>query len=94
MENQVATWKGKAQTQRRLWVGRQIAWIIYKNFRTSGENEAILDFGELLKVELNNDNMQPFDNRWDEVLPGMTGRLGENILGRQDRLQLNNSDEL
>ena len=47
-----------------------------------------------MKVELNNDNMQPFDNRWDEVLPGMTGRLGENILGRQDRLQLNNSDEL
>ena len=57
--------------------------------RTSGQVAKVkpyLDFGELMKVELNNDKMQPFDDRWDEVLSGMTERLGENILGRQDRL--------
>ena len=49
--------------------------MVYKNLRPSGESEVIFDFGELMKVERNNDNMQPFDKRPDEVLSGMTERL-------------------
>ena len=45
---------------------RHIAWLIYKNSRISGESEAILDLGDLLKVELKNDNVLAFDTKWDE----------------------------
>ena len=60
-KKQVATEAGTAQTQRRFLIGCQIAWVIYKNFRINGESEAILDFGDLMKVELTNDNLQSLD---------------------------------
>ena len=34
--------------------------------RPSGDNEAILDFRGLSKVQLKNDNVQAFDAKWDE----------------------------
>ena len=52
---------GTAETQRRFLIGCQIAWVIYKNFRIDGESEAILDFGDLTKVMLTNDDLQFLD---------------------------------
>ena len=42
--------------------------MVYKNCRISGEREVILDFGELMKVQLKNDRVQSCDTRWDEVV--------------------------
>ena len=42
--------------------------LVYNNFRICGEVEAICGFCDLLKVELENDNVQAFDPKWDEVV--------------------------
>ena len=57
----VATEERKVQTQRRFLIGCQIALVKNKNFRINGESEAIFDFGDLMKVELANDNLQSLD---------------------------------
>ena len=48
--------------------------MIYDFFEISGDNEAILDFRDLLKVQSKNDNVQAFDTKWDEVLSAVTDR--------------------
>ena len=46
------TSKGRiAQEHRRLLTRRQSAWMVCKTFRVGGENEAMLDFGELKKLK-------------------------------------------
>ena len=50
--------KGKEQQQGNFLTGRQIARMICKNFRIIGESEAILEVGELMKVQINNDNQR------------------------------------
>ena len=71
--------KGKAQQQGNFLTGRQIARMICKNFRIIGESEAILEVGELMKVQIINDNAQSVDTRSDEVLSAFTERLGEHM---------------
>ena len=51
-EKQVATEEGRALKKGRCLTRRQITWMRYKNNTNSGQSEAILDFGELMKVEL------------------------------------------
>ena len=48
-----------------LWCGsgKQIARVIYDFFKMSGDNEAILDFRDLPKVQLKNDNV-PRTSAW------------------------------
>ena len=53
--------------------------MICKNFRIIGESEAILEVGELMKVQINSDNAQSVDTRSDEVLSAFTERLGEHM---------------
>ena len=45
-KKQVATAEGK-ETEKKSLTGTQIAWMIYDLFKTSGDNEAILDFRDL-----------------------------------------------
>ena len=73
-KNQVTTAEGKAQSEKKSFTGRQIAWMIYDFFRISGDNEAILDCGNLSTVQLMNDNVQAFDTKWCEVFSAVTDR--------------------
>ena len=59
----------KLKEQQDIWLlkGRHIAWMIHDNFKISGTGEALLDFNDLLRVDLKYDNLQGFDTRWDEV---------------------------
>ena len=63
---QVTTAEGKSQSEKRSLTGRQIAWMIYDFCKISSNNEAILDFGDILTVQSRNDNVQAFDTEWDE----------------------------
>ena len=38
------------------------------SFKISGTGEALVDFNDLLRVQLKNDNVQGFDTKLDEVL--------------------------
>ena len=71
-ERSVQTEESEAQKKGGYLTGRQIAWLIHKNFKFSGESEVILDLCDLLKVELKNDNVQAFDTKWDEVKSSMS----------------------
>ena len=62
----------KAQQDNRFLKGRQIAYMICDNFKISGTDEALLDFNDLLRVQLENDNLPGVDAKWDEVSLSMT----------------------
>ena len=48
----------EAQQDNRFLKRRQTAFLICVNFNISGTGEALLDFNELLRVQLMNDNVQ------------------------------------
>ena len=54
--------------------------MIYDNFKISGTGEALLDFNDLPRMQLKNDNLQCFDIKCDEVLLSMTKMPEECIL--------------
>ena len=58
----------KAQKEDRFLRGRQVAFMIYDNFRATGAHDSVLDWADLFSVTLRDDNVQEFDTRWDEVL--------------------------
>ena len=53
----------KAQQDNRFLKGRQIANMIHDYFKISGTGEALLEFNDLLRVQLKNDNVQGFDTK-------------------------------
>ena len=50
-KKQVTAAEGKPQSEKRSLTGRQIAWMICDLYDMSGDNEAILDFRYLTKVQ-------------------------------------------
>ena len=54
----------KAQKEDRFLRGRQIAFMIYDNFRVTGAYGSVLDYADLFSITLRNDNVQEFDTRW------------------------------
>ena len=57
----------KVQKEHRFIRGRQIAYMIYDNFRVTGAHDTVRDYGDLLFITLRNDNVQEFDKRWDDI---------------------------
>ena len=70
----------KAQKEVRSLRGRQIAFMIYDNFRVTGAHDTVLDYADLFSVTLHDDNIQEFDTRWDEVLLCMSKIPSDDIL--------------
>ena len=57
----------KAQKEDWFLRGRQIAFMIYDNFRVTGAQDTVLDYADVFSVTLRNDDVREFDTRWDEV---------------------------
>ena len=93
-KKQVTTAEGKAQSEERSLTGRQIACMIYDFFNISGDNEAILDFRDLSKVQLQNDSVRAFATKWDEVSSAVTDRPTDSILESLYQMQVEKSQEL
>ena len=70
----------KAPKDDRFLRGRQIAFMIYDYFRVTGAHDTVLDYADLFSVTLNDDNIQEFDKRWDEVPLSMTKIPSDDIL--------------
>ena len=62
----------RAQKEDRFLRGRQIAYMIYDDFRVTGAHDIVLDYADLFSITLSNDSVQDFDTRWDEILLSMT----------------------
>ena len=70
----------KLHKKKRLLTGRQVACMIFEYFKFSDTDESVLDFDEILKVELKNDNVKSFDSRWDETIIAMKKQPDEEIV--------------
>ena len=55
----------KAQKEDRFLRRRQIAFMIYDNFRVTGAHDTVLDCSDLFSVTLRDDDVREFETRWD-----------------------------
>ena len=84
----------KAQKQDRFQRGKQIAFMIYDNFRVIGAHDPVSDYADLFSVTLHDDNVQEFDTRWDEVLHSMSKIPSDDILESLYKLRIRESAQL
>ena len=57
----------RAQNSDRFSRGRQIAYMIFQYFRATGAYETVQGLSDLFTMNLQNDNVQDFDVRWDQA---------------------------
>ncbi len=74
--------------------GRQVAWMIYKHFKLSEEDGAMLEWDELLHVHLRGDNLQQFENDWNNTILNIRELPDEVFLETLFRKQLDKSEQL
>ena len=84
----------KAHKEDRFLRGRQIACLIYEHFRVTGANDSVENYADLFTVVLQNDNIQEFDTKWDEVLLSMTQIPTDDILESLYKLRIRESEKL
>ena len=70
----------KAQKEDRFLRGRQIAYMIYDNFRVTGAHDTVLDYTDLFSINLGNDDVLEFDTRRDVILLSITKIPTDDIL--------------
>ena len=58
----------KAQKQDCFLRGRQIAYLIYEQFRVTGTDDSVENYTDLFTIVLRNDDIQEFDSKWDGIL--------------------------
>ena len=69
----------KAQKEDRFLRGRQIAYLIYEQFRVTGTHDSVENYTDLFTI-LRNDDIQEFDSKWDGILLSMTKISHDDIL--------------
>ena len=84
----------KAQKEDRFLRGRQIAYLIYENFRVTGANGSVENYTDLFTIVLRNDDTQEFDSKWDGILLSMTKIPPDDILEGLYKLRIRESEKL
>ena len=85
----------KAQKQQdRFLRGRQIAYLIYDQFRVTGANDSVENYTDLFTIVLRNDDIQEFDSKWDGILLSMTKIASDDILEGLYKLRIRESEKL
>ena len=70
----------KAQKEDHFLRGRQIAYLIYEQFRVTGADDSVENYTDLFTILLRNDDIQEFDSKWDGILLSMTKIPHDDIL--------------
>ena len=84
----------RAQKDDRISRGRQIAYMIYENFRSTGGYEAVQGLSTLFAISLQHDDVQDFDIRWDHALLSVSEMPSDMILEGLYKSKLENSVQL
>ena len=84
----------KAQKEDRFLRGRQIAYLIYEQFRVTGIDSSVENYTDLFTIALRNDDIQEFDSKWDGILLSMTKIPPDDILEGLYKLRIRESDKL
>ena len=73
---------------------KQIAYLIYDNFRVTCVNDSVLDYANLFSSVLRNDNIQEFDRRWDEIFLSMAQFPLDDILESLYKIRIRESEKI
>ena len=84
----------KAQKEDRFLRGRQIAYLIYEQFRVTGTHDSVENYTDLFTIVLRNDDIQEFDSKWDGILLSMTKIPPDDILEGLYKLRIPESGKL
>ena len=84
----------KNQKEDRFFRGRQIAFLIYDQFRVTGTHHSVENYTDLFTIVLRNDDIQEFDSKWDGILLSMTKIQHDNILEGLYKLRIRESGKL
>ena len=84
----------KAQKEDRFLRGRQIALLIYDQFRVTGTRDSVENYTDLFTVGLRNDDIQEFDSKSDGILLSMTKNPPDDILEGLCKLRIRESEKL
>ena len=84
----------KAQKEDRFLRGRQIAFLIYEQFRVTGTDDSVENYTDLFTIGLRNDDIQEFDSKWDGILLSMTKIPHDDILEGLYKLRIRESEKL
>ena len=74
--------------------GRQIAYLIYEQFRVTGTHNSVENYTDLFTSVLRNDDIQEFDSKWDGILLSMTKIPHDDILEGLYKLRIRESEKL
>ena len=83
----------KAQKEDRFLRSRQIAYLIYEQFRVTGTHDSVETYTDLFTIVLRNDDIQEFDSKWDGIL-SMTKIPPDDILEGLCKLRIRESEKL
>ena len=90
-----SVWRNKkAQKEDRFLRGRQIAYLIYEQFRVTGTHDSVENYTDLFTIVLRNDDIQEFDSKWDGILLSMTKIPHDDILEGLYKLRIRESEKL
>ena len=84
----------KAQKEDRFLRGRQIAYLIYEQFRVTGTDDSVENYTDLFTIVLRNDDIQEFDSKWDGILLSMTKIPPDDILEGLYKQRIREFDKL
>ena len=94
LKKKVSLEEMKVHKEDRFLRGRQIAYLIYEYFRVTEANDSVENYAELFTVVLQNDKIQEFDTKWDEILLSMTPISTDDILEKLYKLRIRESEKL
>ena len=84
----------KDQKEDRFLRGRQIAYLIYDQFRVTGTDDSVENNTDLFTIVLRKDDIQEFDSKWDGILLSMTKIPHDDILEGLYKLRIRESEKL
>ena len=93
-KRQISLEEQKAQKEDRFLRGRQIAYLIYEQFRVTGTDDSVENYTDLFTIVLRNDDIQEFDSKWDGIFLSMTKIPHDDILEGLYKLRIRESEKL
>ena len=78
---------------KQMLAGRQIAFLMFQHFQINDMEHSMLEFTDLLALELKGDNLRAFDTEWDNTLLGMKEVPDEKYLENLYRKQVKKSKQ-
>ena len=84
----------RAQQYDRFLRGRQIAHMVYEDFRAMGAWEAVLGLSDQFSFRLQDDDVQDFDTRWDQAVSAASEIPADTVLEGLCKSKLQDSVQL